>query len=205
MKKRDIFFIAFFCFLIAISFLFDIRIIKIVEKLRNPFLDYFFLIISFFDNFFIIIFFLSLIFFYNNKKRWILPILFSGIFSVVSAFFLKIIFKRPRPFQLGIISLPAVMFYLIKNSYNVWNFSFPSFETMLVFSMLPIINLEFRKLKKFWLCFAIIVALSRIYFGMHYLSDVLSGILIGCFIGYLNVYLEKKYFFGKKFAERFLR
>jgi len=90
------------------------------------------------------------------------------------------------------------MFYFMKNSFNVWDFSFPSFHTAIVFCALPIIKKEFTKFWYFWLIFAILVSFSRVYFGVHYFSDILFGAFLGYLIGLLLIKLEEKYSFTKK-------
>ena len=74
---------------------------------------------------------------------------------------------------------------------------------MLVFSALPILNKEFKIFKYIWFIFACLVAFSRAYFGIHYLSDILAGAIIGYLIGYLMVLVEEKYGFGLKLMKKF--
>jgi len=68
-----------------------------------------------------------------------------------------------------------------------------------VFSALPILNKKFNKLKYIWLVFACLVAFSRVYFGVHYMSDVLTGALVGYLIGLSAVWIEEKYGISKAF------
>ena len=90
---------------------------------------------------------------------------------------------------------------LASKSYEIWNFSFPSFQAMLVFCALPILSKEFPKIKWFWIVFACLVAFSRVYFGLHFLSDVIIGGILGYLIGMLVIKLENK----KKFINRIFR
>ena len=115
--------------------------------------------------------------------------------SVVISFILKIIIQKPRPFQLGIVSILPV---LEKASHLTWNFAFPSFHAMLVFCSIPILSKQFPKFKYVWIIFASLVAFSRVYFGLHFLSDVIVGGFIGYIIGMIIVKLEKEYKFGEK-------
>jgi len=108
---------------------------------------------------------------------------------------LKIAIQRERPFQLGIVSLIQ---NLQSASFSTWNFSFPSFQSMLVFSAIPILSEQFPKFKKFWIGFAVLVAFSRVYFGVHFVSDIIAGGLIGYLIGMIIVKLEKENKFGQK-------
>ena len=74
---------------------------------------------------------------------------------------------------------------------------------MLVFAALPLLNKEFKKFRYIWLAFAILIGLSRAYFGVHYLSDVFSGAIIGYLIGLSMVLLEEKYGIGLKLMRKF--
>lgn len=197
--------IVLFIILAIISFLYDASIVISIEKIRNSILDYLLLSIAFASNIFIIFFFLTTLFLWQeHKRRWILPLWFSGILAGLISVFLKIIIHRKRPFHEGIVSVLGIIFHFMKSNFNTWNFSFPSFETMLVFAAVPILYKEFKNFRYIWIVFACLVGFTRVYFGVHYLSDVLAGALFGYLIGYLMVLAEEKYEIGKK-AMRMLR
>ena len=121
-------------------------------------------------------------------------------FSVVVSYVLKILIARPRPFLFHSLSILAITF---KDNYLTWNSSFPSFHAVLVFCALPILSKEFRKLKWAWFGFAVIIALSRVYLGAHFFSDVLCGAIIGYLIGLIFVKIEGKYKLGERLTKRF--
>lgn len=204
MKKRDKFVLSILIVigLILISLKFDVQIIQLIEGLRNPFANTFFLAIEFLSNVFIIFFFLVCLFLWRNKDRkWVLPVGVCLFLSVCVSYLLKVIVRRARPFQEGVTSTLDVLFYEGISSFNSWNYSFPSFQTMMVFAVLPLINKEFRKFRHVWLGFAILVGFSRVYFGVHYLSDVISGGLIGFLIGMIVIRLEEQF----KLSERIMK
>ena len=180
-----------------VVFSFDDKIIKFIEGLRVSYLDYFFLSLVFASNAVIIFFFLTSLFLWkSHKRRWVFPLWITSFLVLGVSFILKILVKRTRPFENGVVSVLAVAFNFMKDNFNTWNFGFPSFQAMLVFSTLPILNKEFKKFKYVWLIFACLVAFSRAYFGLHYLSDVLAGAIIGFLIGQTMVIIEDKYEIG---------
>jgi len=188
---------------ILFSLYLDSEIIKAVSMLRNELFDKFFLWITLVSSEIIIFFVLTALFLWReNKRKWILPLwLCLGVSGMVS-FLLKITIQRQRPFQMGIVPL---LQSLESNSYSIWNFSFPSFQTMLAFSAIPIISKQFPKFKYFWIGFAVLIGFSRLYFGLHFLSDVLAGALIGYLIGIIVIYLEKENKFGERIYDRIMR
>jgi len=195
-KNKIIIFWAIIVFVILISLYFDSVIIRGISLIRTGFLNDFFLGITFISSEIIIFFFLTSIFLWQgHKRKWIFPLWFTLILSVVISFLLKITVQRQRPFQLGIVSVLPV---LEKISHTIWNFSFPSFQTMLAFCAVPILSKEFPKFKYIWIIFAGLIAFSRVYFGLHFLSDVIAGGLIGYLIGWFIIKTEKE----NKFWER---
>ncbi len=203
--KKDVFIIslAMFVVLTIMAFMYDAIIMKIVPILRNDFLNYLFLGIAFISTTIVLFFLISTLYLLKeNKRRWILPLWLSFLFSAVLSYFIKINIARPRPFQKGIVSVLKISFESMKNNFNTWNFSFPSLQAMMVFLALPFITKEFKKLKYVWIIFACLVGFSRVYFGVHYLSDVLAGGIIGYLIGYSLLLIEEKKEFGKKLIKK---
>jgi len=199
MKKRNFLIAVIVILAIIISFYFDSKIVEGVSLIRNNFLNDFFMGITFVSSEVIIFFFLTSLFLWReHKRRWILPLWLTLGLSVIFGFLLKIAVQRPRPFQTGIVSILPV---LEESNYLVWNFSFPSFQAMLAFCAVPILAKEFPKFKYVWIIFAGLVAFSRIYFGLHFLSDVIAGGIIGYLLGVFIVKLEKE----KKFGERIMK
>jgi len=196
MKNKKIIMIGIVALAALVSLYFDSEIVRGFSFIRNNILNDFFLGITFVSSAIIIFFFLTSLFLWKeHKRKWILPLWFTLALSAVGSFLLKIIVQRPRPFQLGIVSVLPV---LEKTSHSIWNFSLPSFQAMLVFCAIPILAKEFPKFKYVWIVFAGLIAFSRVYFGLHFLSDIIFGGLIGYLLGVFVISLEKENKFWEK-------
>lgn len=199
MNKKGVIIFAIAIVSILVSLYFDSQIVQAVSLIRNSFLDSLFLGITTVSSGLIIFFILTSLFLWQEKKRkWILPLWLTLAISSVIVFLLKVTVRRLRPYQLGIVSaLPMLQ----EAAHSVWDFSFPSFQAALAFCSLPILNKEFPRFKYLWIAFACLVAFSRVYFGVHFLSDVITGSLIGFLAGTIIVKGEREY----KFTERILK
>ena len=184
-----------------ISFYFDSQIVKAVSLIRLDLLNEFFLAITSTSFNIIVFFFITSLFLWNYKKsHQILPIWVTLGLSAFVGFLIKISVQRVRPFQTAIVStLPE----LAKNSHLAWNTSFPSFQAMMAFCALPILVKEFPRLKYWLFLLAGLVAFSRVYFGLHFLSDVLIGGLIGYLLGVWVIRSEEKTKFLGKLQKKF--
>jgi undecaprenyl-diphosphatase len=199
MKKRGFLLIIGIIVLIAISFQFDSEIVRAISLLRNNALNEFFMGITFVSSEVIIFFGLTSLFLWKeHKRKWIIPLWATLALSAIIGFLLKLSVQRMRPFQLGIVTTPLAM----QASYTLWNFSFPSFQAMLAFCAIPILSKEFSKIKYVWIAFAVLIAFSRVYFGMHFLSDVIAGGLIGYLLGAVIVKEESENKIGEKIYNR---
>lgn len=181
---------------IIISLYFDSYIVKSISLIRIELLNDIFLGITSWSFVIITMFILaSILLWQGHKKKLIFPLWITAIASVLVSYLIKIVVQRPRPFNLGIVStFPS----LAKNSYLVLDSSFPSSHAMLAFCTLPILSKEYPKLKYLWIILAVLIAFSRVYFGLHFLSDVLAGGLIGYFIGWFMLKLEEDNGFSNK-------
>ncbi|OHA86742.1 MAG: hypothetical protein A3A96_01650 [Candidatus Zambryskibacteria bacterium RIFCSPLOWO2_01_FULL_39_39] len=129
---------------------------------------------------------LSAISFYIHKHTYrILPLFLTVAGSTISTFILKNIFYRARPVE-------AIY---IENS-----FSFPSGHATVAMALYGFIFYVIWKHDKhhlrnpfiiFLAVLIVLIGLSRLYLGVHYLSDVLIGYTVGLFWLFISIRLTK--------------
>lgn len=117
----------------------------------------------------------------KGKKRLAL-VLWAGLTATYYvSYLLKGIVARPRPF----VVFPDA--YVLAQEKS---FSFPSTHAMQSF-MAATVAAAFLKGRGVYFAFATLVAFSRVYLGVHYVSDVICGALLGILIGCILVRIAK--------------
>ncbi len=161
---------------------FDQRILNLVPKIRTGEQTSFFSFVTFMANWQSVLFasFITLVILLYKKQNFAVILYTSGLIAAEgSVYILKHLVGRTRPDQaLSLISEDS--------------FSFPSGHTVagtVIFGFLAylIIKSTRRSLAKLFIFFGsifavVFIALSRIYLGVHYPSDVLASITLGCFL-----------------------
>lgn len=101
---------------------------------------------------------------------------------------LKEFFERARPCN----ALVDAITPLGRNG----TFSFPSNHAFNSFAVATFFYKLYPKLKWVLLITAALVAISRVYLGLHYPSDIVAGALLGILVGYGFAYFQTKYLKG---------
>jgi undecaprenyl-diphosphatase len=104
--------------------------------------------------------------------------LIAAAVSIAGFTVLKHVFKRPRPCELG----PHPLFHVEPPD----RFSFPSGHTMAAASAGAVLALYFPPLAPLFALLALAIATSRVVLGLHYVSDVVVGAILGTLIGVLT-------------------
>lgn len=117
----------------------------------------------------------------GEKGRNVALICFVAIVvGYFSSEILKIIFARPRPFEV----LAGVNLFQIETEY-----SFPSTHATEVFIGCTIIGKKYGHIIPL-ICLAMLVSISRVFLGVHYPSDILGGALLGLGISFSILHYE---------------
>ena len=94
---------------------------------------------------------------------------------------LKELFDRARPPLAGIDAVGVIPS----------SASFPSGHSATAFAAAVAVGLFYPRLRRPLLALAAVVALSRVYLGVHYASDVLAGSLLGVLLGLASVWVVR--------------
>ena len=188
-KINDKLILIFGILLFLLSYKLDPQVNLFFKGVKFPFLDVILSIITEFGVVVLVMLVIPSLILYKKKKKLMYLMILTFISSIILAFVIKLIVLRQRPIEIfthlniGIINYPV---------FSILYYSFPSMHAMVAFSLLPALLNHFKKQKSFWIVFAFLVGLSRIYFGFHFLSDVIFGALFGYFVGdYLLELYEK--------------
>ena len=164
---KNLLFVLFFALMIT-SFFFDREVLSFASRIGNENLDLIATALSHTALLVVTLFICSYLLW--DKKR--IVYLWGGVgFSYVISLILKFLVQRVRPIESGLSS-----------------FGFPSSHATVYFFIIALMNGYSEKYKSLFFVLAVLVALSRVYLGQHYLSDVIGGGLLG--IG-LYLFLKK--------------
>jgi len=182
----------------------DRSIVLTVNSWHTPFLDEFCWFISArwpWIPLYLFLLFLSWKQFGTRKVLVFLAIVIGtiAIVDLTSVYFFKEAFQRYRPSHHALLT-ERLHFYEIKNGefYKGGMFGFISSHATNFFAISTLLGLSLkaRYPKLLWvlLGISVLVCFSRLYLGVHYLSDLIGGALWGSGLAYLSYRLLVKRF-----------
>ena len=169
--------------LFLLSYKFDVQVKFFLKNANFPVIDAVLSVITNFGVVILVMMIIPSIALYRKNKKTVHALLAAFTASIILAFIIKIIVLRQRPTEMFAYPFTSII-----------NYSFPSMHSITAFSLLPFLVKYLPKQKFFWISFAFLVGLSRVYFRFHFLSDVIFGTLVGYFVGtyVLELYEKKK-------------
>lgn len=166
----------------------EINIIHWLQSFNTPTLDRFFIGVTLLGESYFYIVLLSFFYWCMNKEA-VKHLVFVLTFSSVLNGGLKELIHLPRPFES--LDIRALRVETAHGS------SFPSGHTQTAAAFYSAIALRFKS-KIIWIMssiFIVLVAISRVYLGVHWPKDVVAAIFLGVFIAwfvYKIFQMEKK-------------
>lgn len=174
-------------------FIMDAQILLwIQENIRNPILSSILIPITKLGNagILFIVTGIVLLCFRKTRKAGTLFLTSLVLNFILNDLVIKNVIERQRPFE------------VIKNLEILvpppYSFSFPSGHTSSAFASLVTLFFTQKKFAPFGLAFAVLMGFSRMYVGVHYLSDVLAGAVVGTVVALITVYFGYVLQFVKK-------
>ena len=168
--------------MLEIIFTLDRQLLLLINHFpHNLFINNFFLFFSVTGYFGIFWFVLTLVLFMfdglDNRKE-MLALLFAVLINfILVELILKNIFIRVRPEN----AFTKEVIQIMSGSND---YSFPSGHATIAFAAAYILSRQRKKLSWLFYLLAFFVAISRVYLGKHYPSDVLAGAILGLLIGF---------------------
>lgn len=162
-------------------------IMYVQEHLRNPALTDIFIRITYLGSRMAVWIFISaaLLLFKKTRKVGFMCICALLTSYVINNIAIKNIIARPRPYE----SIKNLVVLIDRPE----SYSFPSGHAASSFATAIVL---YRNLPKkagiSALVLALLIALSRVYLGVHYPSDILCGMVFGTIAGYIGEIIAKK-------------
>src|SRR6056297_2835670 len=160
----------------------------IIIKFLNNFLTKFFyldVLVIFFADFFIFFIPFLIILVYLLKRKNIKPIILKIVVGVFITGFLNYIIteivQRLRPFVLYEDIIQLSRFFSIAPT----DFSFPSDHTAIAFVIAFLVYYQWKNFGKILIIISLLIGISRVIIGIHFLTDILAGIIVAFVVSLL--------------------
>lgn len=165
----------------------ELRFLDFLQTIHTPLLDRILAFITSLGNAGIIWIVLAVVLLILPKTRKTGIIVAAALLMdlILCNLILKNLVARVRPYDVN-----TAIAILIKKSLD---FSFPSGHTAASFAAMTALFLA--KMKKAWiaaLVLAVLIAFSRLYFYVHYPTDVLGGAVVGILSGIIGYAIVEK-------------
>ncbi len=162
---------------------FDIWFLRLMQSALSPWLISLALAVTLLGNPLLWIL-IAMAVYWHGRETESFYLMNVALFSSIVVGALKFVVARPRP-------NPGIFKAIATDTYT--GLSFPSGHSALIAAYWAYLR-KFLNRKKdlLFLAVVLLVGLSRIYLGVHFLSDVVAGIVFGIAIGRWNLWLKEK-------------
>jgi len=169
--------------------MFDPAVNAAIQRFRSPVLDLLFQAITILGYSYFLIAVLGALY-WTWDKRKVFGLFQLVVYCGLVEHILKGVFQHPRPFQVDPAHVQVLDYFMRREldaSGIQWavpaktSFSFPSGHAQVAACFLGALAWQIRRrgMIAFAVVMTLLIALSRLYLGVHFLGDVLGGILFG--------------------------
>lgn len=165
---------------------------SLLQKNAGGFFTPFFHIVSYLGDYGIafILAIVVLMVFRKTRRCALIALLAIGFGFLVTNLILKNVIARPRPF--AETDSPFYGWWVAAGSMKESGYSFPSGHTTLAMAFGFSLFLYFPKRYSWsFLIIPVLMGSSRLYFAVHYATDVLGGFLVGAVVSVIAYFLVK--------------
>jgi len=129
--------------------------------------------------------------YWKGDRRKAFHVMLLVMLASVLSSALKNLFKRPRPSLAGMIQWPEP---IAKATSYFMTYSFPSGHSIIISAFYGFWRRHLSPKKNVLLFIALLgVGFARLYLGVHYLTDVLAGMILGFLLGEIVFHVEKRF------------
>ena len=131
---------------------------------------------------------------FKKTRKFGMAILFAVLVgTLLTNLVMKPLFARPRPYVYYSENPLFMEWYNFAGAHVESDKSFPSGHTTAAFELGVAIFLVLKNKKVAWIfpVISVLVGLSRIYLMVHYVTDVLGGVVVGTFAGIMGYLIMK--------------
>ena len=116
---------------------------------------------------------------WGDKKIVLLAFVSGFVARYIVKGLIVMFFPSPRPY----VVLPDITPLIAKVPSDLYQ-SFPSGHTIFFFAIATIVYLYHKRLGILFFCMSLVMGIARIVVGVHWPSDIVSGIILGIATGY---------------------
>ncbi|MCL5433792.1 MAG: phosphatase PAP2 family protein [Candidatus Marsarchaeota archaeon] len=161
---------------------------SVVKSIASPILNTIMAYLAI--SFFVVIPFI-VIFMLLKKDKKVYALVAFGIIVFIISEIIKYIIREPRPCNVSELSW-------INNVGCESSFSFPSNHASVLTGIIPFLN-KYRILQILYIIWLLLVLFGRVYLGVHYLTDVIAGIILSIIVSaVIYNYKDSFYLLSKK-------
>ncbi|MBR6653286.1 MAG: phosphatase PAP2 family protein [Oscillospiraceae bacterium] len=168
----------------------EASILLFLQQIRNPITDPIMTVFSVLGNFGLIWIIIAVILLLRKKtRRHGIQLALCLVASlIINNLILKNLVARPRPFT----EIEGLTVMLSQHLADAGSWSFPSGHAGSSFAAAWSLNCSFAKKARWSWIVAALIAFSRSYIGVHYLSDIIGGAFFGTVAAILAVMLWRR-------------